>query len=143
MFFTLISTSLLGVLTPLIGLVLMTIGVYTVVSWAVTQQGREIGIRMVLGASASGCPHHGPRRHAAVRADGCGGGHRAAWVVGRVLASQLWGGSGYPPVTLCGMIAVLIAVGWRLRAIAARDTGGSGCLPSLGMKQQSARVIPA
>jgi putative ABC transport system permease protein len=34
-----------------------------------------------------------------------------AWVVGRVLASQLWGVSGYDPVTLCGVIAVLIAVG--------------------------------
>jgi hypothetical protein len=32
-----------------------------------------------------------------------------AWVVGRVLASQDWGVSGYDPVTLCGVIAILIA----------------------------------
>jgi len=34
-----------------------------------------------------------------------------AWVVGQVLSSQLCGVSGYDPVTLCAVIAVLIAVG--------------------------------
>jgi ABC-type antimicrobial peptide transport system permease subunit len=33
------------------------------------------------------------------------------WVVGRALASQVWGVSGYDPVTLCAVIAILIAMG--------------------------------
>ena len=42
---------------------------------------------------------------------GAAAGIMLAWVVGRVLASQLWGVSGYDPLTLCGVIAVLITVG--------------------------------
>jgi putative ABC transport system permease protein len=93
------------------GLVLVTIGVYSVVSWTVTQQRHEIGIRMALGASAGDVRSMvltGTLRFVLV---GVAAGSVLAWVVGRVLASQLWGVSGYDPVTLCGVIAVLTAVG--------------------------------
>jgi putative ABC transport system permease protein len=94
-----------------IGLVLVTIGVYSVVSWTVTQQRHEIGIRMALGASAGDVRSlvlAGTLRFVLM---GVAAGIVLAWLVGRVLASQLWGVSGYDPVTLCGVIAVLIAVG--------------------------------
>jgi ABC-type antimicrobial peptide transport system permease subunit len=94
-----------------IGLVLVTIGVYSVVSWTVTQQRHEISIRMALGASAGDVRSMvlaGTLRFVRM---GVAAGIVLAWVVGRVLASQLWGVSGYDPVTLCGVTAVLIAVG--------------------------------
>jgi putative ABC transport system permease protein len=94
-----------------IGLVLVTIGVYSVVSWTVTQQRHEIGIRIALGASAGDVRSMvltGTLRFVLM---GVAAGIVLTWVVGRVLASQVWGVSGYDPVTLCGVTAVLIAVG--------------------------------
>jgi ABC-type antimicrobial peptide transport system permease subunit len=94
-----------------IGLVLVTIGVYSVVSWTVTQQRHEIGIRMALGASADDVRSMVLTSTLRFVLMGVAAGIVLAWVVGRGLASQLWGVSGYDPVTLCGVIAVLIAVG--------------------------------
>ncbi|WP_321476293.1 ABC transporter permease [uncultured Paludibaculum sp.] len=94
-----------------IGLLLMTVGVYSVVSWTVTQQRHEIGIRMALGASARDV-------HRMVLTDtlrlvlvGVAAGMALSWVVGRLLASQLWGVPGYDSITLCVVSGILIAVG--------------------------------
>jgi ABC-type antimicrobial peptide transport system permease subunit len=89
----------------------VTIGVYSVVSWTVTQQQHEIGIRMALGASAGDVRSMVLTGTVRFVLMGVAAGMVLAWVVGRVLASQLWGVSGYDPVTLCGAIAVLIVVG--------------------------------
>ncbi|HXI41969.1 MAG TPA: ABC transporter permease, partial [Bryobacteraceae bacterium] len=94
-----------------IGLVLVTIGVYSVVSWTVTQQRHEIGIRMALGASAGHVRSMVLTSTLRFVLMGVAAGIVLAWVVGRVLASQLWGVSGYDPLTLCGVIAILIVVG--------------------------------
>lgn len=94
-----------------IGLVLVTIGVYSVVSWTVTQQRQEIGIRMALGASANDVRAMVLTRTVRFLLMGIAAGIALAWVVGRVLASQLWGVSGYDPLTLCSVIVLLIVVG--------------------------------
>ncbi len=94
-----------------IGLMLVTIGVYSVVSWTVTQQRQEIGIRMALGASAGDVRSMvlaGTLRFVLI---GVAAGVALTWVVGRVLASQLWRISGYDPLTLCGVVLVLVGVG--------------------------------
>lgn len=111
-----------------IGLVLVTIGVYSVVSWTVTQQQHEIGIRMALGASAANVRAMVLAGTLRVVLAGVAAGLVLAWVVARVMASQLWGVSGYDPVTLCGVVAVLIAVGLL-----------AACVPSL----RATRVDPA
>jgi putative ABC transport system permease protein len=94
-----------------IGLVLVTIGVYSVVSWTVTQQRHEIGIRMALGASASDVRSMVLTSTLRFVLIGVAAGTVLVWVVGRALASQVWGVSGFDPVTLCAVIAILIAVG--------------------------------
>lgn len=111
-----------------IGLVLMTIGVYSVVSWTVNQQRHEIGIRMALGANANDVRSMvlaGTLRFVLI---GVTAGMLLAWIVGRVLANQIWGVSGYDPVTLAGVIGILIAVGL-----------GAAYIPSL----RATRVDPA
>ncbi|HKW96418.1 MAG TPA: ABC transporter permease [Bryobacteraceae bacterium] len=93
-----------------IGLVLVTIGVYSVVSWTVTQQRQEIGIRMALGASAGDVRSMVLAGTLRLVLAGVAIGLALAQVVARVLASQLWGVSGYDPLTVCAVITILIVV---------------------------------
>jgi putative ABC transport system permease protein len=94
-----------------IGLVLVSVGVYSVMSYSVTQQRREIGIRIALGASAQDV------RLMVLRAGlhwilaGVGIGILFAFTVGRVLASQIWGVSWYDPLTFFSLLIVLLLVG--------------------------------
>ena len=94
-----------------IGLVLVTVGVYSVVSYTVSQQNREIGIRMALGASA------GNVRSLVMKAGmrfiiiGVGVGLAISFVLLRLLASQIWGVSTHDPLTLSGVILLLALIG--------------------------------
>jgi len=94
-----------------IGLVLVSVGVYSVMSYTVAQQRREIGIRIALGANT-----HDVRsmlltaglRYVLL---GIGTGILFAFMVARVLASQIWGVSWYDPLTLLSVVIVLTIVG--------------------------------
>ncbi len=94
-----------------IGLALVTVGVYSVVSYTVSQQNREIGIRMALGASAGNV--RGLVMKAGLRFIllGVGVGLAIAFALLRLLASQIWGVSTYDPLTLLGVVLVLAIVG--------------------------------
>ena len=92
----------------LIGLLLVSVGVYSVVSYTVSQQVREIGIRMALG---------GTRKHvrnwvlaAGMRfiAIGIVCGAVVAFALLRLLKSEIWGVTSYDPATL-GVVVVLLA----------------------------------
>jgi putative ABC transport system permease protein len=94
-----------------IGLVLVSVGVYSVISYAVTQQRHEIGIRMALGASAGDVRWLVMATGFRFICLGVGIGLLLAFIVGRALASQFWGVSWYDPLTLGCVILVLTAVG--------------------------------
>ncbi len=101
---------ILGVFA-VIGLVLVTVGVYSVVSYTVSQQTREIGIRMALGAST------GNVRGLVIKAGlrfillGVGVGIVIAFALLRLLSSQIYGVSAYDPLTLAGVVLILAVVG--------------------------------
>jgi ABC-type antimicrobial peptide transport system permease subunit len=94
-----------------IGLVLVSVGVYSVMSYTVTQQRREIGIRMALGANAREV------RSMVLTAGlrwilvGIGIGILFAFMVARVLASEIWGVSWFDPLTLSSLVVLLTVVG--------------------------------
>ncbi|MGI8746568.1 MAG: ABC transporter permease [Bryobacteraceae bacterium] len=94
-----------------IGLILVSLGVYSVISYTVSQQSHEIGIRMALGATA------GNVRGLVIRTGlrfvllGIGAGLALAISATRLLASEFYGVSPYDPLTLSGVVVVLIAVG--------------------------------
>jgi putative ABC transport system permease protein len=94
-----------------IGLVLVSLGVYSVISYSVTQQQREIGIRMALGASPGDVRSQVVTDGLRFIFMGVGIGMLFVFFVGRVLASQIWGVTWYDPLTLASVVVVLAGVG--------------------------------
>ena len=89
----------------------MSLGVYSVISYSVSQQAREIGIRMALGASARDVRSQVVGAGLRFIFIGVGIGMLFTFFVGRVLRSQLWGVTWYDPATLGGVVTVLVVVG--------------------------------
>jgi putative ABC transport system permease protein len=95
-----------------IGLILVIVGVYSVVSYTVSQQNREIGIRMALGATA-GSVHRlvmlGGMRFIMA---GVGIGLVAAFLLLKLMRSQVAGISTFDPLTLAAVVVVLAVAGF-------------------------------
>ncbi|MBV9406273.1 MAG: ABC transporter permease [Acidobacteriaceae bacterium] len=94
-----------------VGLILVTVGVYSVVSYTVSQQNREIGIRMALGANSGNVRRwviFGGMRFVLV---GVGVGIGAAFLILRLMKSQVVGISTYDPLTLLAVVVLLASVG--------------------------------
>jgi putative ABC transport system permease protein len=94
-----------------LGLTLVSVGVYSVISYTVSQQRHEIGIRMALGATAEMIRSHVVTSSLRVVYMGAGAGIVLTLLLSRVIASQVWGVAWYDPVTLGGVLAVLTLVG--------------------------------
>ncbi|MGH9598901.1 MAG: FtsX-like permease family protein, partial [Terracidiphilus sp.] len=96
-------TSLFGILA----LILASIGLYGVMSYFVARRTSEIGIRMALGATRQGVVGMVMRGAMWQIAIGLALGIPAALVAGHFMASQLYGVSGYDPLSLAGATVVL------------------------------------
>src|SRR3989442_1148095 len=94
-----------------IGLVLVTIGVYSVLAYTTTRRTQEIGIRMALGAKSSDVLGMVIRMGLRLVGIGVGLGLLASLALGRVIATQLWGVSAYDPWTLTCVPVLLITTG--------------------------------
>ena len=109
MLFTRIGTAFASVF-GLLALVLAMIGVYGVVSYAVTQRTREIGVRVALGATLPGIlglvVKHGLR----LAWSGVAVGIVVSFAVTGVLASILYGVKPHDPLVLGGVAALLTAI---------------------------------
>lgn len=94
-----------------VGLVLVSVGVYSVISYTVSRQTREIGIRMALGASQGNVTGMVLRMGLGLLAVGVAVGLGASFAVNRVLASELFGVTAHDPVTYVAVPLVVLAVG--------------------------------
>ena len=95
-------------------LLLAAIGIYGVLSLAVAQRRRELGIRMALGAERSGVLTMILGQAMSIAAVGGLAGGAGAVIAGRALGSMLYGVTAMDPVTyvVCGLVlglAVLAA----------------------------------
>jgi putative ABC transport system permease protein len=81
-----------------------------VTSYAVTQRTREIGVRMAIGATASGVVRMVLANALRTVAVGLALGAAAALAFGRLLSSQLYGVSPHDPLTFLAISALLLAV---------------------------------
>jgi putative ABC transport system permease protein len=94
-----------------IGLVLVTLGVYSVLAYTTVRRTHEIGIRMALGAEGSDVQGMVIRMGLRLVGIGVALGLAASVAIGRVIATQLWGVSAYDPWTLVCVPVVLLITG--------------------------------
>ena len=91
-------------------LVLAVVGVYGVLSYAVAQRTREIGIRVALGADAHGIRDIIVGDGARLAAAGVGIGLVGAFGASGVMQSLLYGVGTRDPITFAGVAALLVGV---------------------------------
>jgi putative ABC transport system permease protein len=103
-----------------IGLLLVTIGVYSVIAYAIARQTHEIGIRMAIGAARGDVLRLVMGMGTRLVAVGVGIGLVLSLALARAIASQLWGVSPSDPVTVATVVAVLFATGLLATWIPAR-----------------------
>jgi len=94
-------------IASVMALLLGLIGIYGVMSYAVSQRTREIGIRMALGASASGLKAMFVRHGLGLAAVGVALGLLLAAGLSRLMASLLFGVSPLDPITFVVVPIVL------------------------------------
>jgi putative ABC transport system permease protein len=104
---------LLGVFAA-IALALATLGIYSVISYAITLRTQEIGIRMALGANRRAILMLALRRGIVLTLIGAVIGLAGAFAFTRWMSSLLFGVSAYDPTTY--VIVLLLALGAALLA---------------------------
>ena len=102
--FTLVMLAIAGGMALVLGI----IGIYGVISYAVTQRTREIGIRMALGAHAGELQRMFVRHGLILAGVGVAIGAAAAVGLSRLMKSLLFEVSPLDPVTYAAVAVVLV-----------------------------------
>lgn len=100
---------LVGIFAAL-GLLLACLGIYGVISYSVTRQTQEIGIRMALGASRARVQFSVVARTMRLALAGIAVGVAASFIVAQLIASLLFGTKPFDPLTFAAMTALLLLV---------------------------------
>ena len=104
---------LLALLTSYFGgfaLLLASIGLYGLVSYAVTRRRPEIGLRMALGATPSAVQRIVLAESCWVVLWGVAVGLAASWGAVRLVRAQLYGIEPYDPISMIGATLLLVAI---------------------------------
>jgi len=94
----------------LTALLLASLGIYGVISYSVSQQTEEIGIRMALGASAIQVQRRIVLKTLALASAGILTGMIGSFALSRLMSSLLYGVSATDPTTFFAMTALLILI---------------------------------
>jgi ABC-type antimicrobial peptide transport system permease subunit len=100
---------LVGIFAGL-GLLLASLGIYGVISYSVTRQTQEIGIRMALGATESRVQLDVIRKTLRLALIGIVAGTIGSFAVARLIASLLFHTAPTDPLTFLGMVLLIGAV---------------------------------
>jgi ABC-type antimicrobial peptide transport system permease subunit len=95
------------------GLFLSALGLYGVLTFAVAQDTREIGVRLALGASRRDVMRLVVGRGVRLTAIGLVIGTAAAWIAARVYGSILGDPQLDPRIIAAGAVMLLLAACWR------------------------------
>ena len=113
------SATLVGVFAVL-AVVLAAVGIYGVMSYAVSQRTQEIGVRMALGAQLTSVRRMILGQTLKLTLIGVALGLAGALVVARFLTSLLFGVGVYDPLTFLGVAVLLVAVALAASYVPAR-----------------------
>ena len=102
------------------GLVLASLGIYGVISYSVSRQSQEIGIRMALGASAARVQLGVVAQTLRLTLMGIAIGGAASYAAARGIASLLFGTQPADPLIFAAMMSLLAAVALLAGQIPAR-----------------------
>ncbi|MGB0124296.1 MAG: FtsX-like permease family protein, partial [Silvibacterium sp.] len=103
-----------------LGLLLAMLGIYGVISYSVTRQTQEIGIRMALGASRRRVQLGVITKTLRLALLGIGVGAVASFIVARLISSLLFGTEPTDPTTFSAMICLLLVVAFLAGYLPAR-----------------------
>jgi putative ABC transport system permease protein len=93
-----------------LALLLASIGLYGVLSYAVTRRQREIGVRLALGATRTAVVGMIIRHGLLLTGAGLAAGFAFAWLVTRTMSTMLYNVAATDLVTFVGVFAVLVTV---------------------------------
>jgi predicted permease len=116
--FTLIMLCVAGGMTLLLG----TVGIYGVISYAVSQRTREIGIRMALGAQREQLIQMFVRQGLWLTATGVAFGLAAAFLAMRLMSSLLFNVSPFDPLTYSIATVTIVCIAWLASYLPSRRT---------------------
>ncbi|HEX8127694.1 MAG TPA: ABC transporter permease [Pyrinomonadaceae bacterium] len=114
-----VTMGMLGIFA-LIALVLASVGIYAVMSYAVTQRTHEIGVRMALGASPRDIRRMVVRQGMVLAVVGIGIGLVASYWLMQGLTIMLYGVSATDPLTFAVISMLLMLVAFAANYIPAR-----------------------
>jgi predicted permease len=103
-----------------VAMLLAAVGIYGVMSYAVAERTREIGVRMAMGAQSRNVFALVIRHGMTLAGIGLGVGLAAAFAMTRVMASLLFGVSAIDPLTFAGIALLLAGVGFAACYLPAR-----------------------
>ena len=115
-----------------VAMLLAAVGTYGVLSYAVTQRRREIGVRLALGAQPSEIGNQFFGLGARLLGAGTLVGVAGAWVSGRFLQGLLYDVPALHPATLAVTIGVMTVVSLAASLIPARRAARVDPLVALG-----------
>jgi putative ABC transport system permease protein len=103
---------LLMIIFGSVGLILVTVGVYSVLAYTTAQKTHEIGIRMALGAERANVLRLVIFEGFRLVLAGVASGLVVSLFLGRAVEAELWPGvKPYDPVTLASTVVLLLATG--------------------------------